>query len=180
MKNDSKNIDCGYIEKIIFEDSIEDISEIEKTKILDHISECMICKRSEKLMEILSDSLLTEFENSRLVAKPETIKSLRNVINPASRDKRSLFGFIEGFLEFRVPVYQVIIALLVIVLIIIFVNNPRQEFDSLNNNISFIAEIDSNKILMNFQNSPDMIKNSSKGKSFVEDSVLSSFIQSAM
>lgn len=180
MESKSSKIDCSFIEKYLFQTTIDELSENEKSQIINHINSCDKCKNSEELLNYFKQSMEIEFTENQLIPNPAIINSLRRKLNFPNERHNPIFEFIKSFFELKVPLYQVVTALLLIGAFSFFLNNKNKNFDSLNNNVSIIAAIDSNKISMSFQNSLELIDNPNKGKSIVEDSVLSGFIQSSM
>jgi hypothetical protein len=173
-------IDCSFIEEILFQSSVGELDENEKSQIAKHINSCGKCRSSEKLLYYFKQSLQLELRENQLTPNPAILESLKGKLSSANEKQNLIIDFIKGFFELRVPVYQVVTALLIIGAFSFFLNNKNQNFDSFSNNVSIIAAIDSNKISMSFKNSMELIDSYKKGKSIVEDSVLSSFIQSAM
>ena len=180
MNSKSSKIDCSFIDKVLFHSSIDELNENEKSQFVNHINSCDKCRSSEILLNYFKQSLEMELTENQLKPNPAIFESLKAKMNAANEKQNPILDFIKGFFELRVPVYQVVTALLIIGAFSFFLNNKNQNFDSFSNNVSIIAEIDSNKISMSFQNSLELMDNYKKGKSIAEDSVLSNFIQSAM
>ena len=173
-------IDCKFVEEVIFKSSIGELGENEKSQIVKHINSCEKCRSSEKLVDYLKQSMEMELIENQILPNPAILESLKDNLNNTNEKQNSILDFIKGFFELRVLVYQVFTVLIIIGAFLFFLNNKNQNFDTFNNNVSIIASIDSNKISMSLQNSLELIDNYKKGKSIVEDSVLSNFIQSAM
>ena len=173
-------IDCNFIKEIIFNSSIDELGEDEKLQIVKHINSCEKCLASEKLVDYLKQSMQIELGEIQLLPNPAVLESLKSKLIAANEKQNPISNFIKGFFELRVPVYQVVTVLLIIGAFSFFLDNKQQNFDSFGNPVSIIAAIDSNKISMSLQNSLELMDNYKKGKSIVEDSVLSNFIQSAM
>ncbi len=180
MKSKSSKIDCSYVEDILFQSSMDELSMNDKLQITNHIDSCERCQSSEKLLNYFQQSMQIELVENQIIPNPAILKSLKAKLISTNGKQNPILDFIKSFFELRVPVYQVVTALLIIGAFSFFLNNKNQNIDLFNNNVSIIAAIDSNKISMSFKNSMELIDNYKKGKSIVEDSVLSSFIQSAM
>ena len=180
MKSKSSKIYCNIVENVLFQSSINDLSEEESLQIKEHIISCNKCQSSQELLNYFKQSMEIEITENQLIPNPAILESLKSKLKSTNEKQNSILNFIKSFFELRVPVYQVVTALLIIGAISYFLNNKNQSIDSLNNHISIIAAIDSNKISMSFKNSIELIDSYKKGKSIVEDSVLSSFIQSSM
>lgn len=173
-------IDCNEVEKILFQSSLDELNKEQKSQIVNHIKSCEQCRVSQKILNNISQSMLNELNESQIRPNTAMLESLKNKMANPKESRNSTFYYIKSFLEFRIPVYQVVTVLLIIGVFSFFLNNNSQNVGTFNNNISFIASIDSNKISMSLQNSMELIDGYKKGKSIVEDSVLSNFIQSAM
>ena len=180
MNHKSLKFDCNSIEKIIFQTSINELNENEKVEILQHIGTCENCQSSEKLLNIFKQSLHKELVESKLMPIPAFKGQLINKLKPERETKNLIVDFIRKIFEVKVPLYQVITALVLIGAVTFFLNNKSNNPELFSDNISVIAAIDSNTISINFQNSLEWIDNPNKGKSIIEDSILASFIQSSM
>jgi len=180
MNSKSSQIDCNFVENVLFKSTKAELDENDKIEMLNHINSCEKCQFSEKILDYFQQSMTTELTNSKLIPNPAIVKSLKNKLNYPNERKNSFIDYVKSFFEFRVPVYQVVTALLIIGAFSFFLNNKSNSIESFNNNVSIIAVIDSNKISTSFKNSLELIDGYKKGKSIVEDSVLSSFIQSSM
>jgi hypothetical protein len=180
MNLNSSKLDCNTVEKILFQNSINELNKFEKDQILQHIESCDNCRASEKLIKSFSQLLQAELVNSKLNPNPVIKESLLNRLISQSVFNNSILEFVRNFFKLRIPLYQVITALILIGAFTFFFNQKGNRLDSLSNNVAIIAAIDSNAISMSFQNSIEWIDNHNKGKSILEDSVLASFIQSAM
>ena len=180
MSSKSSKIECSFAEKILFQSSMDELSKTEKSQIIKHINSCENCKSSEIKLDYFNQSMEVELIESQIKPNPAILESLKDKLNIVNKKQNSISGFIKGIFELRVPVYQVVTALILIGAFSFFLNNKNQKFDKTNNNVSIIAAIDTNKISMSLQNSLELMDNYKKGKSIVEDSVLSNFIQSAM
>jgi hypothetical protein len=180
MNFKSSKIECNSVEQILFQSTFNELNEKEKSDILQHIKTCETCKSSEKLLNIFKQSLHHELVESQLNPNPEIKESIIKKLK-SEQERQNLFvDFVRNFFEVKVPLYQVITVLILIGVFAFFLNNKSHTLESFKNNVSIIAAIDSNKISMNFQNSLELIDSYNKGKSIIEDSVLSSFIQSSM
>lgn len=173
-------IDCNYIEEVIFKSSIDELGENEKSQIVKHINSCEKCLTSEKLVDYIKLSIQIELDENKLLPNPAVLESLKSKLIATNKKQNPISNIIKGFFELRVPVYQVVTVLLIIGAFLFFLDNKQQNFDSFGNHVSINAAIDSNKISMSLQNSLELMDSYKKGKSIVEDSVLSNFIQSAM
>lgn len=180
MNHNFSNLDCNSVEQILFETSINALTEMEQSQILSHIKSCENCKSSEKLLNSLDQLLRAELVDSKVNPNPHIKKSLINRLKSKNESKNPIVDIIRNFFDLRIPLYQVITVLLLIGAFSIFINKKSKSLESFNNNVSIIAAVDSNTISMSFQNSIEWIDNHNKGKSILEDSVLASFIQSAM
>jgi len=180
MKSESSKIDCSFIENVFFQSSMDELSKDENKQIINHLNSCGKCQSSQRLLNYFKQSMEVELSKTKINPNPLILESLKSKLNYYSNKQNSIFGFVKGFFEMKIPVYQVVTALLIIGALSFFLNNRNQSIESFNNHVSIIAAIDSNKISMSFQNSLELIDSYKKGKSIVEDSVLSNFIQSAM
>ena len=180
MNSKSSKIDCSSVENILFQSSIDELNKDALDQIVNHINSCEKCQSSQRLLNYFKQLMEVELSENRIIPNPVILESLKSKLSISSEKQNSFFGFIREFFELKIPVYQVVTALLIIGAFSFFINNRNQSIDSFNNHVSIIAAIDSNKISMSFKNSLELIDNYKKGKSIVEDSVLSNFIQSAM
>ena len=180
MNPKSSKIDCSFVENILFQSSTDELNKNEIDQIIKHINACENCQSSQRLLNNFKQTMKVELSENKINPNPAILESLKRNFNFKSEKKNSFFGFIKDFFELKIPVYQIVTALLIIGAFSLFLNNRNQSIDSLNNNVSIIAAIDSNTISISFQNSLELIDSYKKGKSIVEDSVLSNFIQSSM
>lgn len=173
-------IDCSFIEKVLFNFYIDELSENERSQIRNHIKSCKNCRLSEMILNYFKQSLQVELTENQIVPNPAILESLKDKLKTLKDKQRPVLDYIKGFFGLRIPVYQVVTALIIIGAFSFILNNRNQNIDSFTNDVSIIASIDSNKISMSFKNSMELIDSYKKGNSIVKDSVLSNFIQSAM
>ena len=175
---------CKQIEELILKQTTETLTQGEFKIIETHIANCLSCKTLTSTLSKMEASM--EFQsNKSLQPKPSIRENVIKKMAEKSRSKKQwYFNFINpirSILEYRLPVYQAGLAMLIIFFLLIY------GFDF---SKTLIDKTDSNQIIAEnveypynnqymIDNHPNL-ENQKVGMNAREDSILIKFIYTSM
>ena len=139
MKYDKKLLSCEDVENILIKQNIENITEKEQQLIENHLISCEKCKKYEYVLLKLKNTLSAVHKDS-LIPNPSIRKTLSRKMAHRPSVLNNIWHFILDLCEYRIPVYQALGVIGVVVLISIAFNpvgsSPDKNIDLLKNSIS--------------------------------------------
>ena len=167
----NRKIQCSEIENILIQAHIEVLTEQESLKIKEHFKICPACKKYATALKTLSNVVQKEGITD-LVPDPEI---RMNLIKNLPQKQKVTSGFIEivkVILAYRVPVYQIITAFVIIFAMLFVINptSPSKTFES--TPLNPYAE---EQLTVNVFDSLQIFHRKKIGKNIHEDSVLTSW-----
>ena len=180
MRNINIRPTCQEIEDMLIKNNIEDLTQIEQELIERHISYCSECKKySQVLININQAFVSTPRDDSMPLAAIR-----KNALTKIAGNRGTFSAFWYSLLslfEYRIPVYQALVMILVALVLLIGFDYANSEQNSLSMIWSDSHQLegmisDTNYVLDSLQ----MLERQRIGKNVLEDSILTQFITTAM
>lgn len=176
MKNTKNEIqkDCSKIEDLIIEMKVGSIADREKIEIERHLNQCRKCSEFKKTLAAIENGLTID-DNLKLNPHSQIRRNLLSYLNN-SKKKTPVFNRFwtttRGFLEIRIPVYQILSA--AIVLIVVFIGMEKlSTFDKLELGKEPILKLPKATFYQfNIVDDFRLINEQKIGRNFSEDSLL--------
>jgi len=175
---------CSKIEELIIKRNIEELSDSEVDTLEDHLSTCNSCRSFETSLQRINQEMQVE-ENETLTPSPAIREKILPQMRVREKSKENVFDTffksIQNLLQYRVPVYQAGVALiLAFILVGIGVNVPFSSVSSSDSMDSFvqgeIQTLDSNYLINNYPS----LDSQNVGINVKEDTMLTRFIFNSM
>ncbi|MBD3287347.1 hypothetical protein GF337_00950 [candidate division KSB1 bacterium] len=181
--NKQNGYKCDDIEKLLI---LDELDASEKSRVTLHLENCKRCRQFASDLENIRTGMDFSTEDS-LQPSPHIRTNILERMNQARSTKRrsltELRWKLKSVLEYRVPVYQAALSGVVVLLIILFLQNPPTE-------LQFVAEdqfitagqdsLVSVPLNVNIIDNIDSVPNQNGGWNSAEDSVFSRYIFPAM
>jgi hypothetical protein len=176
------SIKCNQIEKILIENQWQNLTAEKKKSIRQHLENCESCKQLQKTIADFEEAMSIKY-NSPLLPDPaiqlQIIKKIKN------KQKKSLISQIKDWVlaivNYRIPVYQAGISIIIIFLFIALVKNfalsERKHLPE-----QAVYEISAPNIVtqINVLNLNEVVENQKPGTSAKDDTLLLKFFHAAM
>jgi hypothetical protein len=181
--NKQDNI-CKEMKDLLIKRYIQEITPEQKDKLEKHLKICGHCRHLEKTLELITDEMALPPQDT-LIPRPDINRLVkRNMqkkpVKP-SRDHATLFQKIFSLLDYRIPVYQ---AALVLVLLLLLLFNINDFSGTSNITPSDFGEVSTVFNVPYGQNTAiipvDSIDQFKPGRNMLEDSVLTRYLVTSM
>jgi uncharacterized protein YjgD (DUF1641 family) len=170
LKKNNK-IECSEIENILIQAHFEVLTKQESLKIKEHLKSCPSCKKYASILKTLSNTLQKETITDLAPDPKIRLKLIKNL--PQKQKVASgITEIAKGILAYRVPVYQ-IIAAFVIIFATVFVINPNPTSRTLESKP--LDPYSEEQLTVNVFDSLQILHSKKIGKNIHEDSVLTSW-----
>ncbi len=172
------------MENLIIRSEFENLTAAETEALKKHVPDCPDCQKLQGQMAHVRLALKSQPATS-LKPRPEIrfnlIKHLQPAPSPNKKTRAKIGHKLLAVFEYRIPVYQGLIALVMMFFIFILSNRFNSSVDQSRTGFSQYAQTDTvRSSQMNIMDDLSLIENQRFGKSVSEDSMLIKFLYSAM
>jgi len=181
MQSNIKN-NCDYFKNLIIKSDTEKLRITEKEKVARHLTTCADCREYEETFQQIKQTAASKDE-LQLVPWETIFKNLQKQYSGRQKQSKkginALLASIRGLLEYRIPVYQAVLAGLVVLMIYgnsLFppVFSSKGKFDATDSLIVEASSINPESFAFAWR----MVDSQKTGISVEEDSILTSLIVS--
>lgn len=174
----SNHFQCAKIEKWLIERLSESLAPEIEAQVDDHLAHCASCRQFQAHLEQVQATLHCDGE--RPVSPNTAIQArLRARLRERAKSRRPSLGAVfQRIVTYRIPAYQVALALIVVVFLTMwFGQSPQTETPSpgmieIPTQIAVPQEVDDSSLLAYL----DLMKEQKPGRTVAEDSVLTRYL----
>jgi len=174
MENNKKVKNCQEIKNMIIKGSIDHIDKNDIKRIKDHINKCETCMEYQEVINKIFNSM--KLRDCKEMDIDNKIR--RNLIRHVKKNRGNSWlekiGFsINKFFQYKIPVYQSVIAFIIIFFTIYGIKNVQSQLEKNVEVKISVDSLDTYPIPVEYQyliENLDIIGAQKKGESIIEDS----------
>ncbi len=177
------NITCQEIEDFIIKDYLDELNKKQRKLVLQHVYSCSNCSKYAETVHQISGSL----QEDEYIPQPdpEIRKHLLFTLKMKKANKeRKLVDFMNtifGFFEYRIPIYQAVLAVLLVAVLLFTVDSIVLPARSNRYSTTNYFIIDYNDLpRSSIMNYPELLNEQKSGRNVKEDSILTRYMVTVM
>jgi hypothetical protein len=180
MRNVNKRATCQEIEDMLIKKNIEELTHGEQELIERHLSYCSECKKYSQLLFNINQAFVSPRRDDSMPLAGIRENTLKKISGYRGRFSTFWYSLLNLF-EYRIPVYQALGMILVVLVLLIGFDYANSEQNALGMIWSDSHKLegmisDKNYVLDSLQ----LLERQRIGKNALEDSILTQFITTAM
>ncbi len=180
----SNPLTCAASEDLLIRQQAVDLNKEQKEKLTQHLQHCPLCQQFQKLLATMSQSMKIR-EQSALKPDPAIRRSIIRKIKRTRIEQTTFLqvtlSMLRKLLQYRIPVYQAILGMLLVSLIIWgSVKFPFWKQQNFRNSHHLTQEVNDEGKQIEMLNCLDILEPQKVGTSVSEDTMLIKFFSPAM